>query len=100
MSIVDVTRKAGLASAVAKRGRKFLKDHSNGAEWARRKVFPTRPKPKQCECCGKEKELHLDHDHESGKFRGWLCTNCNTALGKLGDNIEGLLRAIHYLAGK
>ena len=63
---------------------------------------PTRPKPTLCELCGntpKEPGLCLDHCHETGIFRGWLCTSCNTSLGKLGDNIAGLERAIQYLRG-
>ena len=51
-----------------------------------------------CDCCGrKEQKLKLDHDHATLKFRGWLCDNCNTGIGRLGDNIEGLKRALAYL---
>ena len=25
--------------------------------------------------------LHADHDHTTGKFRGWICPRANTALG-------------------
>lgn len=50
-----------------------------------------------CEICGKECVFVLDHDHATRIFRGWLCTNCNTALGKLGDTVAGLERAITYL---
>jgi hypothetical protein len=39
----------------------------------------------------------LDHDRVTGKFRGWLCQECNSGLGKLGDDIAGLRRAIAYL---
>ena len=34
----------------------------------------------KCAICGTPKsveELHLDHDHETGKLRGLLCKNCN-----------------------
>lgn len=41
---------------------------------------------------------HFDHDHQTGKFRGLLCTNCNTALGQFKDNPTLLARAIGYLA--
>jgi hypothetical protein len=60
---------------------------------------PTRRGTGHCECCGKTPSyiLNLDHCHATGKFRGWLCTGCNTAIGKLGDNIAGLQRAMDYL---
>lgn len=68
----------------------------------RRRGLPEalRPCPAVCECCGrppKKLALSLDHCHRTGKFRGWLCTACNPAIGALGDNVEGLLRAVRYL---
>jgi hypothetical protein len=55
-------------------------------------------KPLKCECCSKETEiLVVDHDHKTGKFRGWLCKTCNIGIGKLGDNISGVENAIYYL---
>ena len=52
-----------------------------------------------CECCGSTKQkLHWDHCHETHEHRGWICNNCNTGIGKLGDNIEGVLKAVDYLA--
>lgn len=58
-----------------------------------------------CDLCG---EFHdgtrgrgdfivQDHDHETGTMRGRLCIGCNTALGRLGDSIAGLERALAYL---
>ena len=56
------------------------------------------PKPTFCDCCNQPTtHLVLDHDHTTGLFRGWLCRNCNQGIGKLGDNIEGLMNAIDYL---
>ena len=56
------------------------------------------PKPDYCECCKIEtKNFVLDHDHNNGQFRGWLCRNCNQGIGKLGDNIEGIENALRYL---
>ena len=50
-----------------------------------------------CELCGRIDKLFLDHDHYTGEFRGWICCNCNSALGKLGDSKAGLLKALTYL---
>jgi len=39
------------------------------------------------------RRLSLDHDHKTGKFRGWLCANCNSAAGFLNEcsfRAEGL----------
>lgn len=58
------------------------------------------PKNSACECCGKIKKLVLDHCHKTQQFRGWLCSDCNVALGKLGDNTEGVLKALDYLERK
>lgn len=33
----------------------------------------------------------------SGKARGILCSNCNSALGLLKDNVGSIRRAIEYL---
>lgn len=44
-------------------------------------------KPKWC----------LDHDHESGEFRGYICNLCNTGISNLKENIEVLRRATIYL---
>ena len=52
-----------------------------------------------CDCCGRiMKEPNFDHCHETNTFRGWLCKNCNTAIGALGDNLEGLMKAVKYLS--
>ena len=41
--------------------------------------------------------MHLDHDHESGAIRGFLCIDCNHGIGKLKDSPDLLLRAAVYL---
>lgn len=41
--------------------------------------------------------LHLDHCHESNRFRGFLCSNCNTGLGQFKDRPNLLRKAIDYL---
>ena len=52
-----------------------------------------------CDCCRKpsEKTLVIDHCHETLKFRGWICEHCNHGIGKLGDNLTGVLNAVRYL---
>jgi len=52
----------------------------------------------KCPIC--EKSLikpFVDHDHKTGKVRGLLCVTCNAGLGKLGDSITGLEKALAYL---
>jgi hypothetical protein len=60
-----------------------------------------RPRPAYCECCGQDNtvrnSLHFDHDHASGRFRGWICHGCNVALGVLKDDINRLELLIIYL---
>jgi len=46
------------------------------------------------------RNLNVDHDHETGKFRGTLCHGCNTGLGLFGEDPEVLMRAAQYLKGK
>ena len=54
----------------------------------------------QCAICKESREvLDVDHDHETGTVRGLLCRGCNTAIGKLGDSVSGLARALRYLEG-
>jgi hypothetical protein len=51
-----------------------------------------------CAICGtKTIDLHVDHDHATGKVRGILCRECNIGLGKFGDSPELMLEAIAYL---
>lgn len=50
-----------------------------------------------CERPPKTKLLGVDHDHETGVVRGLLCVSCNTSLGRLGDNEQGLLKALAYV---
>lgn len=42
----------------------------------------------------------FDHDPVTHEFRGWICQNCNTAIGKLGDNLAGLMAAVLYLSNE
>lgn len=42
--------------------------------------------------------LHMDHNHVTGEFRGWLCRRCNmNIIGMSNDNPDLLRRAADYL---
>jgi len=56
-----------------------------------------RPKPTKCELCGKSGRICFDHDHKTGKFRGYICHNCNVVLGLIKDNSKILELMIEYL---
>lgn len=61
---------------------------------------PIRAEPAVCDCCKRPQEkraMAIDHDHDTGAFRGWLCFECNIGIGKLGDNLVGVMRAVRYL---
>ena len=56
------------------------------------------PKPECCDCCHKKtKKIQIDHIHGTFIFKGWVCPDCNAGIGKLRDNLEGVLRGALYL---
>lgn len=55
-----------------------------------------------CAICGKKnvsenRNLSVDHCHDTHIVRGLLCTKCNFGLGYFDDKEENLLNAINYL---
>lgn len=53
-----------------------------------------------CAICKDEIELidsAIDHNHETGEFRGVLCKQCNRALGMFKDSPKVLRNALEYL---
>lgn len=74
--------------------------YSKSRYLAQKEAGPRPTEAVDCACCGSStppEKVHMDHCHETHVFRGWLCNPCNTGIGSLGDNIEGLERAIDYL---
>jgi len=55
----------------------------------------------KCHACGVPEiectlKLAMDHNHATGEFRGFLCGNCNTALGLLADSPGRALALAEY----
>jgi len=56
------------------------------------------PPSDRCEICGATAdEICFDHDHATGKFRGWLCHTCNRVLGLIGDSRKRLRAMDEFL---
>lgn len=55
----------------------------------------------KCAICDKEliagSATHLDHCHNTGKVRGFLCQKCNHGIGLFNDLPELLIKAAKYL---
>jgi len=57
-----------------------------------------------CAICGSDHpgttwglNLHVDHEHTTGRIRGLLCQACNTSLGKMQESPELLRKAALYI---
>ena len=46
---------------------------------------------------GDIRSLHIDHNHDTGRIRGLLCTYCNTSLGLLEESTTRFFRGIIYI---
>ena len=86
------------------KGKKILKlsgkNHWNwkgGKSQADRNKKAPRVKSEQCEICGSIGRICFDHNHKTGKFRGWICWRCNIVLGLMKDNTELLRAMMEYL---
>jgi len=55
-----------------------------------------------CDICGthqseQKRKFDVDHNHDTGKVRARLCTNCNTAVGLLQESVENADKLSEYL---
>ena len=92
-----------------KRLSRILKDqvgvvNLNRKGWLQRVPFAIRRQIREesyaCEICGSVddgKRLAMDHCHDTGIVRGYLCMSCNTALGHFKDDAALLRKAVAYL---
>lgn len=55
------------------------------------------PKPELCELCYTALATDADHDHSTGKTRGWLCHPCNLGLGMFKDDPALMRAAANYI---
>lgn len=69
------------------------------------------PRPKigeefTCPICSKtfirehRNDVVLDHSHVDGSVRGWVCSSCNTSIGKFNDDPNILKRAMKWILNK
>ena len=83
--------------------RNRCKDCSNNQSQIRKKLREENPPPESGECpiCQTHtKKWVLDHCHSSMKFRGYICTSCNSGIGLLHDDPAIINRALNYLLNK
>ena len=89
-----------------------VREYRNKDSWtlvkrcARRGITPEQlidTYERQEECCAICKngielvDSAIDHNHETGEFRGVLCKQCNRALGMFKDSPKVLKNALEYL---
>ena len=46
---------------------------------------------------GGKQQLHVDHNHKTGKVRELLCHTCNTTLGKVNESLDVLFALVAYV---
>lgn len=77
---------------IARRRRKKIYG-TDGVEMLERQEF-------KCGICGASidyKTGHIDHCHDTGVVRGWLCGGCNIGIGSLKESPEILRKALAYV---
>jgi len=59
--------------------------------------IPSYHAPDKCQLCGGGGKICMDHCHQSSKFRGWLCDDCNIVIGRAKESPELLEQMAKYL---
>lgn len=104
------TRCGDLFSYEFKQKRRTVCDPCRACDWAWTKFGLNHHElaeiraTKACAICGEVESPggrfgvhHIDHDHETGRVRGLLCSPCNTVLGLMGSDPGRLRAAADYL---
>lgn len=100
----------GVYRSVCKECRKKDKPFPQAPTKLRREYESKHPRPAvgdsfYCKVCErtmivqKNRDICLDHNHQTGEIRGYICNDCNTGIGKLKDSVSMLKRAIKWLKG-
>ena len=99
-----LTEETRVMKSVSKKGKQYYLNRCKPciveADILLRHLKKQNPQPAAgtpCACCNRIDKLFCDHDHATGKFRAWICRNCNSGIGLLGDSEPGLKQALAYL---
>jgi len=81
---------------------RFLKNDRRRVRWALEPDYRDAERARRyghaCAICRKAtRDLCIDHCHVTGRVRGLLCRNCNSALGFCADDPRLLRAALAYL---
>lgn len=101
--------KIPMSEEARERCAKHRKEHPESRRWEcikyhypniTREEYELKYKEKKgiCPICKKyTTNLHIDHNHETGKIRKMLCFSCNKLIGCAKDDVNILKEAIKYL---
>ena len=99
-----LTEENRVMKSVSKKGKQYYLNRCKPciveAEVLLRTLKKQHPQPQSgtpCACCKRIDKLFCDHDHATGKFRSYICRQCNSGIGLLGDSEQGLRQALAYL---
>lgn len=100
----DAKKRIGIASSkrIGEKNNNWKGGNSYSYLYKNTKDLANRSKPERCEICNTfakdfKKGLCFDHNHKTGKFRGWICLRCNFAIGLVKEDTDVLKKIIKYL---